>query len=73
MPKLFDEFDLDLQKINEINPLGDSGGDSIADCTGGGGTDTGSGLCPIPTLTANCSEGCLTNGCFETLLFCDKD
>ena len=41
MPKLFDEFDLDLRKIHKINTLGDSGGDSVANCSGGGGPDTG--------------------------------
>ena len=73
MPKLFDEFDLDLRKIHKMNTLGDSGGDSVANCSGGGGPDTGSGLCPIPALTANCTEGCLTDDCLETRVFCDKD
>ena len=42
MPNLFDEFDLEMQKINmDIIPLGDSGSDSIAHCSGGsGGTPT---------------------------------
>lgn len=34
MPKLFDEFDLDLRKIHKMNTLGDSGGDSVANCSG---------------------------------------
>lgn len=38
MPKFFDEFDLELQKIDmDITPYSDSGGDSVAVCSGGGG------------------------------------
>ena len=65
MTQLFDEFDLDLQKVNKITPLIDSGGDSIAQCSGGGGTDYGSSLCPISGYT-------LEDGCFptRTCIFC---
>ena len=38
MPNLFDEFDLELQKINmEITPYSDSSSDSIAFCGGNSG------------------------------------
>lgn len=70
MPKLFDEFDLDLQKVNRINPLSDSGGDSVAQCSGGGGTDYGSSLCPIPGYTLEDDDCFFTHTCFETW-FCE--
>ena len=44
MPNFFDEFDLEVQKINmDIMPLEDSCSDSVAHCSsgsgGGGGSD----------------------------------
>ena len=30
MPKLFDEFDLDIQKVKEINPMSNDGGNTLA-------------------------------------------
>lgn len=39
MPNLFDEFDLELRKINmEITPYSDSSSDSIAFCGGSSGS-----------------------------------
>lgn len=60
MPNLFDEFDLDMQKINmEIMPLQDSCSDSLAYCssgsgTGGGGTDT----ITVPSNAPTCLNVC---------------
>lgn len=58
MPKLFDEFDLDLQKVSGIKPMSDDGGNSIFAC--GSGTDS----CGC---TDSCSETC---GCPTFLIFC---
>ena len=41
MPNLFDEFDLEVQKINtDIMLLEDSCSDSVAHCSSGGGGGT---------------------------------
>lgn len=40
MPNLFDEFDLEMQKINmDIMLLGDSCSDSLAHCSSGSGSN----------------------------------
>ena len=53
MPKLFDEFDLELQKIDmNITPYSDSGGDSIAVCGGGGS----GGM--VPSTASTCFNVC---------------
>lgn len=52
MPNLFDEFDLEMQKINmDIMPLEDSGSDSIAHCSGGSG-----GM--VPSTVSTCFNVC---------------
>lgn len=58
MPKLFDEFDLDLQKVDEGIKLYSNDGTTLgSDCASGG-----SSLCPISTWTLNC---------FKTIFSCD--
>lgn len=52
MPNLFDEFDLELQKINmEITPCSDSASDSIAVCSG-------SSTSSFPTSGPTCWNVC---------------
>lgn len=49
MPNLFDEFDLEVQKINmDIMPLEDSCSDSVAHCSSGSG---GGGMVPSDAPT----------------------
>ena len=58
MPKLFDEFDLDLQKVDgEIKVYSSDDTTLGSECMGGG-----SSLCPIPTWTMEC---------FKTIFSCD--
>ena len=41
MTKIFDDFDLDIQKVRGVQPLDASCGDSNLQCSsGGGGPDT---------------------------------
>ena len=55
MPNLFDEFDLELQKINmEITPCSDSASDSIAVCSG-------SSTSSFPTSGPTCWNVCNLN------------
>ena len=53
MPNLFDEFDLELQKVNmDITPYSDSCSDSIAACRSGSGTGG------LPTSGPTCFNVC---------------
>ncbi len=67
MPRLFDDFDLDLRKVNmSVSPRSDSGGDSINECGGGGSL--------IGSLTCNSNCVCATQYCqtyFNTCASCD--
>ena len=45
MPKLFDEFDLDIQKVKEINPMSNDGGSRSCGCTDS---------CGCPTYELSC-------------------
>lgn len=52
MPKLFNDFDLDLETINiGIAPCEDSGGDSVNVCNGGSGGE-------VPTTAPTCWNVC---------------
>lgn len=53
MSNLFDEFDLEVQKINiDITPYETSGGDSVAVCDGGGSGDM------VPSTAPTCFNVC---------------
>ena len=59
MPEIFDEFDLELEKVDmDIALFEADGGDSIAICGGGGGN--GSGTCggPISSTVPTCLNVC---------------
>lgn len=56
MPNLFDEFDLEVQKINmDIMPLEDSCSDSVAHCSSGSG---GGGGGMVPSDAPTCWNVC---------------
>lgn len=61
MPKLFDEFDLDLKKLENVYLYSDDGTSNL---TGGGTGGTGGTGVPSPTYTCSCI--CLTQ------IFCRK-
>ena len=53
MPNLFDEFDIELQKIEvDIIPYSDSCSDSIAACS------SGTGVVPLPSDGITCINSC---------------
>lgn len=55
MSKLFDDFDLDLQKIKSgIQPRDSEDETAGSSCTSGSGS-----IDPIPTWTAKCTHTCL--------------
>ena len=55
MPKLFDEFDLDIQKVKEINPMSNDGGNTLAQCDNGGSRSCGcTDSCVCPTYELSC-------------------
>ena len=54
MPKLFDEFDLDLRKINEMKPMSEDGGDSNFACGSGTNTCGCTDSCGCPTYELTC-------------------
>ena len=56
MPNLFDEFDLELQKIKlDITPYSDSSSDSIAFCGGNSSSDPSSSLSNGPSCFNVCA------------------
>ena len=60
MPNLFDEFDLEVQKINtDIMLLEDSCSDSVAHCSSGSGCGGGTTTTPTtPSHSPTCFSEC---------------
>ncbi len=60
MPNLFDEFDLEVQKINtDIMLLEDSCSDSVAHCSSGSGGGGGTTTTPTtPSHSPTCFSEC---------------
>lgn len=61
MPKLFDEFDLDLQKINEIKLMSDDGGNTLTACASGSSGSSGTTTTNELISAIICSISCPSN------------